>query len=102
MAYPLPSHPNTAALARPRPIGQDSPSDYRYHPPADLHDGIPVGDIARSALGTATADAIVRGILDGTYKDVHSVLLYQHGKLVLEEYFYGYSVQRTHQLSLGN
>jgi CubicO group peptidase (beta-lactamase class C family) len=90
--------PQSAALARPRPIGQDSPSDYRYHPPADLHDGIPVGDIARSELGTATANAIVRGILDGTYKDVHSVLLYQHGKLVMEEYFYGYSVQRTHQL----
>jgi CubicO group peptidase (beta-lactamase class C family) len=40
----------------------------------------------------------VRAILDGTYKDVHSVLLYQDGKLVLEEYFYGYNAQRTHQL----
>jgi len=90
--------PESAALAWPRPVGQDSPSDYRYHPPADLRDGIAVGDIARSDLGVATADAIVHGILDGTYKDVHSVLLYQHGKLVLEEYFYGYSVQRTHQL----
>jgi CubicO group peptidase (beta-lactamase class C family) len=90
--------PESAALARPRPVGQDLPSDYRYHPPADLRDGIAVGDIAHSELGTATADAIVHGILDGTYKDVHSVLLYQHGKLVLEEYFYGYSAQRTHQL----
>jgi hypothetical protein len=90
--------PESAALARPRPQGQDAPSDYRYRPPADLHDGIAVGDITRSGLGTATADAIVRGILDGTYKDVHSILLYQHGKLVMEEYFYGYSVGRTHQL----
>ena len=90
--------PQSAALARLRPLGQDLPSDYRYRPPVDLRDGIAVGDIARSDLGVATADAIVRGILDGTYKDVHSVLLYQHGKLVLEEYFYGYSAQRTHQL----
>lgn len=90
--------PETAALARPRPKGQDSPSDYRYHPPADLHDGIAVGDIAHSDLGVATADSIVRAILDGTYKDVHSVLLYQRGKLVLEEYFYGYNAGRTHQL----
>ena len=44
------------------------------------------------------ANDLVRSILDGTYKDVHSVLLYQHGKLVLEEYFYGYSVERQHQL----
>ncbi|WP_424681269.1 serine hydrolase [Frateuria sp. YIM B11624] len=88
----------SAALARPRPEGQDSPSDYRYRPPADLHDGIDVGNIAGSDLGVATAHAIVGGILAGTYKDVHSVLLYQHGKLVLEEYFYGYGVQRPHQL----
>jgi CubicO group peptidase (beta-lactamase class C family) len=90
--------PETAALARPRPEGQDTPADYRYHPPADLHDGIAVGDIARSDLEVATASAIVRAILDGTYKDVHSVLLYQRGKLVLEEYFYGYAVGRTQQL----
>ena len=88
--------PESAALAYPRPKGQDR--DYRYHPPADLHDGIAVGDIAESALGTATADAIVRGVLDGTYKDVHGVLLYHHGRLVMEEYFYGYNVQRSHQL----
>jgi CubicO group peptidase (beta-lactamase class C family) len=88
--------PESTALACPRPKGQDK--DYRYRPPADLHDGIAVGDIARSGLGEATADAIVRGILDGTYKDVHGVLLYQHGRLVMEEYFYGYNVQRPHQL----
>ena len=90
--------PETAALGRPRPKGQDSPADYRYHSPAGLHDGIAVGDIAHSDLGVATANSIVRAVLDGTYKDVHSVLLYQRGKLVLEEYFYGYSVGRKHQL----
>ena len=88
----------SAALAWPRPKGQDSPADYRYHAPAEMHDGIAVGDIARSDLGVATANAIVGAILDGTYKGVHSVLLYQHGKLVLEEYFYGYNAERTQQL----
>lgn len=90
--------PDSAALADPRPQGQDSASDYCYHQPADLHDGIAVGNIAKSDLGEATANAIVHGVLDGTYKDVHSVLLYQHGKLVMEEYFYGYNVRRQHQL----
>jgi CubicO group peptidase (beta-lactamase class C family) len=61
--------PDSAALARPRPPGQDSPQAYRYQAPSD-----------------------------GTYKDVHSVLLYQHGQLVMEEYFYGYSIGRPHQL----
>ena len=90
--------PESAALARPRPKGQDSPEDYRYHPPVDLHDGIAVGDIAQSDLGVATANAIVDAILDGSYKKVHSVLLYQRSKLVFEEYFYGYSAERTQQL----
>lgn len=90
--------PESLALAMPRPPGQNSPADYRYTPPADKHDGIAVADIAHSALGTDTANTIVRAILDGTYKDVHSVLLYQKGKLLLEEYFYGYSADRPHQL----
>lgn len=87
----------SAALARPRSNGQE-PSNYRYKPPVDMHDGMAVGDIARSPLGSVTANAIVRAILDGTYKDVHSVLLYQDGELVLEEYFYGYNAERPHQL----
>jgi CubicO group peptidase (beta-lactamase class C family) len=90
--------PEAAALAWPRPLGQNSPADYSYQAPADMHDGIAVGDIARSDLGVGVANELVRSILDGTYKDVHSVLLYQYGKLVLEEYFYGYSAERQHQL----
>ena len=90
--------PQTAAMAYPRSPGQGSPAAYHYRPPPDRHDGIAVGNIAQSDLGVATANTIVRGILDGTYKDVHSVLLYQHGKLVLEEYFYGYTRERPHQL----
>ena len=73
--------PESAALAWPRSKGQDSPEKYRYHPPANRQDGIAVGNIAQSDLGVATANSIVRAILDGTYKSVHSVLLYQHGKL---------------------
>jgi CubicO group peptidase (beta-lactamase class C family) len=90
--------PASAALARPRPIGSDNPQAYRYGPPADLHDGIPVGDIANTVLGRETATRIVHGILDGTWADVHSILLYQDGRLVLEEYFYGYNIDRPHQL----
>ncbi|HZC43910.1 MAG TPA: serine hydrolase, partial [Acidobacteriaceae bacterium] len=90
--------PKSEALAHPRPKGQNKPADYHYHAPANLHDGIAVGDIAHSSLGVATANAVVRSILDGTYKDVHGVLLYQNGKLVMEEYFYGYNVNRPHQL----
>jgi|GEM_PF-817858 len=87
--------PASAALAYPRPPGAAA---YRYHPPADRGDGIAVGDIARTPLGVETAERIVGGVLDGTWADVHGVLLYQGGRLVLEEYFYGYGPDRPHQL----
>ncbi|MEP6502194.1 MAG: serine hydrolase [Betaproteobacteria bacterium] len=90
--------PAAAALARPRPAGQDAPGNYRYQVPADLHDGISVGDAGASGLGADTARRIVEGVLDGTYADVHGVLLYRHGRLALEEYFYGYDAARPHQM----
>ncbi|HEU4722365.1 MAG TPA: serine hydrolase [Gemmatimonadaceae bacterium] len=88
--------PATAALVRARAGG--APGDYRYRAPADRRDGIAVGDFVASPLGVATAERIVRGVLDGTWPDVHAVLLYHRGRLVLEEYFYGYDVARPHQL----
>lgn len=90
--------PAVEVLFHPRPAGQDSPASYRYHTPADLHDGIDVDEITNSSFTRATAEKIVHGILDGTWKDVHSVLLYQRGSLVFEEYFYGYDVNRTQEL----
>jgi CubicO group peptidase (beta-lactamase class C family) len=85
----------TKAGFQPRPPG--SPP-YRYRAPRDLRDGIPVGDVAKSDLGAEAAGRIVAGILDKTWGDVDSVLIFQRGKLVLEEYFYGYDRDTPHQL----
>lgn len=84
-----------AALMSPRIDGNKS---YTYAVPSDRSDGIPVGDIAGTDFGRDTADEIARGIIDERWPDVHSVLLYQHGKLVYEEYFYGYNRERQHQM----
>ena len=88
----------TAALAWPRATGFANASAYRYRPPADRRDGIPVGDIARSDLTVSIAEQLVRSVLDGTYRDVHGILIFQRGRLVLEEYFHGYDASRTHQM----
>ena len=37
-------------------------------------------------------------MIDGTYPDVRSILVYQAGALRLEEYFYGYDLSRPHQM----
>ncbi len=83
------------SLANPRLNGDTT---YAYKMPVDRHDGLAVGDIAESDLGADAASKIATGILNQTWNDVHSVLLYQHGKLIYEEYFYGYDWQRPHQL----
>ena len=87
---------NTVKLfdAPARPAGET----YHYTAPVDRHDGIAVGDIAKTPLGVETAQQIVAKVADGTYPGVHSVLLYQDGELVMEEYFYGYDVNRQQQL----
>ena len=41
---------------------------------------------------------MMRQVLNGTIEDIRSVLLVRNGKLILEEYFYGYDredVQHT-------
>ena len=77
-----------------RPAGEI----YNYASPPDRHDGIAIGDISKTPLGIETAQKIVAKVAEGTYPGVHSVLLYQDGRLVMEEYFYGYSVDRQQQL----
>lgn len=87
--------PLAEAAFRPRRVGS---KPYRYQPPRNLRDGIQVGDVAKSDLGAEAADRIVAGILDQTWSDVDSVLIFQGGKLVLEEYFYGYDIDTPHQM----
>jgi CubicO group peptidase (beta-lactamase class C family) len=86
---------SAAQLVRARPRGG---APYAYQPPPDLGDGIAVGDLAWAGLDSSVANAIVRGAMDGRYADLHSVLVYRRGRLVLEEYFYGYDRGRPHQM----
>jgi CubicO group peptidase (beta-lactamase class C family) len=81
-------------LGRPRPAG----AVYAYQPPPELADGIAAGGVAEAGLAPAVAERIVRGVVDGTYADLHSVLVYRRGRLVLEEYFYDQDRNRPHQL----
>jgi CubicO group peptidase (beta-lactamase class C family) len=84
-----------AELVRARPRNAEA---YAYQPPPDLGDGIAVGDLASAGLDPSVADDLVRGVVDGTYADLHGVLVYRHGRLVLEEYFYGYGRGRPHPM----
>ena len=84
----------TAQLMQPRPPG----APYAYRPPADMGDGIAVGGLAEAGLDESVARAIVDGVVRGRFADLHGVLVYRGGKLVLEEYFYGYHAGRPHAM----
>jgi CubicO group peptidase (beta-lactamase class C family) len=63
-----------------------------------LDDGIATASADSRTLPPATAEALVQGVLDGRYADVHSILIHRGDHLLLEEYFYGYDRERMHQM----
>jgi CubicO group peptidase (beta-lactamase class C family) len=86
-------------LLEPRPPGSNGrPVVYRYAKPAQLPDGIRTGDALPGALPREVAERLVNGVIDGTYPDVRSILIYRKGALLLEEYFYSYDRGRPHQM----
>ena len=72
------------------------PVVYRYKPPSRLPDGIRVGEAGPATLPPKVAEQLVNGVIDGTYPDVRSILIYHKGALLLEEYFYGFDRDRPH------
>ena len=72
--------------------------NYQYRQPAKRNDGVPTGDITKTPLDTSLLGTMMHKIVNGTYKDVHSVLIIKDGKLVFEEYFYEYDENSLHQL----
>ncbi len=72
---------------------------YAYQPPATVADGLLTASLAAGGLSPAPLQAMVQALIDEReYPNVHSVLIWHRGKLVLEEYFYGYDRQQLHQL----
>jgi CubicO group peptidase (beta-lactamase class C family) len=74
------------------------PYHWAYQIPKDQKDGLPVESIINSGLDTGLIHKMIDRIVDGTYKDINSILLIRDGKLVLEEYFYGFTADSLHQL----
>ena len=63
-----------------------------------LNDGIEIGSIGGSALDRKNIQLMIERVVDGTYPDVHSILLLRDNKLVVEEYFYEYNRNTLHQM----
>ena len=80
---------------------------YAYRPPLAEKDGWRTSSLAASGFDEAKVSELVQKILDTdprpqTAPLIQGLLIARHGKLVLEEYFYGFDKESRHDLrSLG-
>ena len=73
-------------------------SKYTYQLPEKLNDGWQTSSLTMEGLDSSKITDMIYSIVNRRYKGIHSVLLVKNGKLVLEEYFYGYHRDRLHAL----
>ncbi len=71
---------------------------YLYQIPDIKADGLQVGDLNTVFKNPEFIIDMVKETIKGEFRDVHSILIWKDGKLVLEEYFYGYNEGKPHQL----
>jgi len=83
---------------RPRPG-----KPYRYLPPPFLDDGWPTSTLGAEHIDKAAMERLVQSIIDMKMDEpdapeIHALLIARHGRLVLEEYFHGFSREKLHTL----
>jgi CubicO group peptidase (beta-lactamase class C family) len=76
---------------------------YTYRAPEQLADGWSTAALDDTGIESAPIVALVRAIIDADpdaieTQAIHSLLIARRGKLVVEEYFYGFDRDRAHDL----
>jgi CubicO group peptidase (beta-lactamase class C family) len=71
---------------------------YGYQLPARVDDGWQISSLTKEDIDPEGINDLMEAILNGSYMNIHSILLVRNGKLVLEEYFHGYHREKLHQI----
>ena len=77
------------------------PAAYSYRPPPPRNDGWPVASLNDVGIDRAATERLIQLLIGAPMEQrdtpkVHALLVARHGKLVLEEYFHGFSRDRLH------
>lgn len=72
---------------------------YRYQRPEKVSDGWETASLEEEDIDSEKIDEMMRDILSGNDRNIHSILMIKNGKLVFEEYFYGYHRDKLHFLA---
>ncbi len=62
---------------------------YSYHVPVQLNDGITTASVTEIGMDRQVIQNLMDGAVQDKYRQLHSLLVYKDGSLVLEEYFFG-------------
>ena len=77
-------------------------AQYHYRKPLPDNDGWPTSSLSEAGLDEAPIAALINRVLTANLADnplyVHSLLIARHGRLTLEEYFYGFDEERVHDM----
>src|SRR6266481_4330424 len=97
-AYPnIPPGSTVTVTTRVQSAGKEvSPGHYTV--PQQINDGWNTDHIRSVGLDTERIENLLAQIRDGTYKNIHSILIVKSGKLVVEEYFPGQEEDGQHQV----
>ena len=71
---------------------------FTYVKPANLKDGIETSTPKQENFSMSVIDTIMKKVYNKDFGDLHSILISKNGKLILEDYFGGYSVNDLHPL----
>ena len=72
---------------------------YSYRQPEAINDGWETVSIADTDIDFDTLNDMMHDFLAGNDRNIHSILIVKNGKLVFEEYFYGYNRDKLHYLA---
>lgn len=73
--------------------------DYTYQQPEKINDGWETASLKETVINPQKIDQMMLDILNGNDSNIHSIVLIKNGKMVLEEYFYGYTRDTSHFLA---
>ncbi len=74
------------------------PCNYQYDIPVKTDDDWEISSLKDEGVDPVKINELMLNILNGNIQDIHSVLIVKNGKLVLEDYFYGYARHKTHSM----
>jgi CubicO group peptidase (beta-lactamase class C family) len=77
------------------------PAPYAYSPPVPVDDGWPTGTLESSGIDREKIEQLVQSIIEtpetaADTPQIQGLMIARHGKLVLEEYFHGFTRDMLH------